>query len=67
MLSRREERERKPTMETINRLVSEGMQLATDNYSAFEAEYGQSGVVFAALAGIMLLSFIKLALDGHGD
>ncbi len=54
-------------METINRLATEGMQLATENYQAFEAEYGQSGVIFAALAGIMLLSFIRLALDGHGD
>ncbi len=67
MLSVRDERERKPIMETIRRLVTEGMQLATDNYSAFEAEYGQSGVILAALGGIMLLSFIKLALDGHGD
>ena len=54
-------------MENINRLVSEGMQLATENYSAFEAEYGQSGVILAVIAGIMFLSFIKLALDGHGD
>ncbi len=54
-------------METINRLASEGMRLATEHYSAFEAEYGQSGVILAALAGILFLSFIKLALDGRSD
>ena len=54
-------------METINRLVSGGLRLATDNYRAFETEYGQSGVVLAAFGGTVLLSFLKLALDGHGD
>ena len=67
MLIASDEREGEPAMENINRLVSEGMRLATENYSAFEAEYGQSGVILAALAGIMFLSFIKLALDGRGD
>ena len=53
-------------METINRVVTEGMQLATEHYGAFEAAYGQSGVILAAVAGVVLLSFVKLAFKGPG-
>ncbi len=54
-------------MDFIHQLVSDGIAVVTENATAFEAEYGQSGGMFAALACIPLLSFLKLALDGRGE
>ncbi len=57
----------RPATEFINHPVSDGIAAVTEDATAFEAEYGQPGVVFAALACIPFLSFLKLALDGGGE
>ena len=53
-------------MATVNQLVSDGIQLVTEYGRAFEAEYGPTGVIFAVVAGLVLLGFIRLAFEGRG-